>query len=242
MTAASRRYSADRKWWRLPWAFLLAACVSVAPAAAQWSGSVAVVSDYRFRGETLSDEKPAVQAALAYDHVSGWYGGVFGSTVDFARDSGTSFQFVPFVGYTGRFDSRWSWEAGGDYAAFTRNRDYNYGEVYVGIVADTIGGRIYYAPDYFGQGTSAIYAELNATQRVFDRVDLLAHVGVLHPNGSGSPGNPDENQFDARFGAGIDVYGFALRAAWVGTNTTATIYPIYGTRRNTVVVSIGRSF
>lgn len=50
----------------------------------QWTveGRVGVVSDYRDRGYTLSDEEPAVQGEITVGHASGLYGGVWGSGID----------------------------------------------------------------------------------------------------------------------------------------------------------------
>lgn len=63
--------------------FLLA---PVSPALAQspWSldGTVGVVSDYRYRGYSLSDGNPALQAGLTLSHGSGFYGDVFMSSID----------------------------------------------------------------------------------------------------------------------------------------------------------------
>ena len=49
-----------------------------------WSltGTVGVVSDYRYRGYSLSDERPALQGGLTASHASGFYGDVFVSTID----------------------------------------------------------------------------------------------------------------------------------------------------------------
>ncbi|MGE0179914.1 MAG: TorF family putative porin [Sphingomonas sp.] len=65
-------------------ALLLAA----APAAAfpmgggfSLTGGASVVSDYRFRGISLSDEDPAVQATLNLNHASGFYVGIWGSSL-----------------------------------------------------------------------------------------------------------------------------------------------------------------
>lgn len=69
-------------------AFMLAVAVA-APAAAQeapngisLSGDLGVVSDYRFRGLTLSGGDPAVQGGLYLSHSSGLYGGTWMSTID----------------------------------------------------------------------------------------------------------------------------------------------------------------
>ena len=47
-----------------------------------------------------------------------------------------------------------------------------------GFAFENISGRLYYAPRYFGSDGGAVYGELNGAQRVFDRVRLLAHVGI----------------------------------------------------------------
>ncbi|MBS0256029.1 MAG: hypothetical protein JSS36_12700 [Proteobacteria bacterium] len=44
------------------------------------TGSAAVVSQYRFRGLTQSDNKPAVQAAITVSHKSGFYIATWGSS------------------------------------------------------------------------------------------------------------------------------------------------------------------
>jgi uncharacterized protein (TIGR02001 family) len=56
-------------------------CAAAQSATAQLSGTLSAVSDYRYRGVTFSDRRPAAQAGLAYDDPSGWYAGAFGSTV-----------------------------------------------------------------------------------------------------------------------------------------------------------------
>ena len=45
------------------------------------SGSLTLLSDYRFRGVSRSDEDPAVQAALTLSHDSGLYAGARGTTL-----------------------------------------------------------------------------------------------------------------------------------------------------------------
>lgn len=42
---------------------------------------IAAVSDYRYRGYSLTDEKPALQGGATVSSPSGWYGSVWGSTI-----------------------------------------------------------------------------------------------------------------------------------------------------------------
>ncbi len=67
--------------------FALSLACFACPAWAQtsdWSlsGTVGVVSDYRYRGYSLSDEQPAIQGGLTVGHASGFYGDVFVSSID----------------------------------------------------------------------------------------------------------------------------------------------------------------
>jgi len=63
---------------------LLFSAASPTVAQSAWSveGVAGVVSDYRFRGYSLSDEAPALQAGLTLGHSSGFYGDVFVSSID----------------------------------------------------------------------------------------------------------------------------------------------------------------
>lgn len=75
---------------------ILVAAALAAPAAAQddrdevplgvstgidLSGEVSLLSDYRFRGVSRSDEDPALQAALTASHDSGFYAGIRATTL-----------------------------------------------------------------------------------------------------------------------------------------------------------------
>ncbi len=46
------------------------------------TGGATIVTDYRFRGISLSDEDPAIQGTLNLNHSSGFYAGVWGSSLD----------------------------------------------------------------------------------------------------------------------------------------------------------------
>src|SRR6478752_5174040 len=69
-------------------AFVLAAGLLAAPSVAQdvpkpftVSGSVGLVSDYRFRGVSQSDKEMAVQGGVTVSHESGFYTGFWGSNL-----------------------------------------------------------------------------------------------------------------------------------------------------------------
>lgn len=68
---------------RYPLGLATLASAWVAPAAAaELSGEAGIVSDYRYRGFSLSDGKPAAQASITVEHDSGAYATLWTSTID----------------------------------------------------------------------------------------------------------------------------------------------------------------
>ena len=55
-----------------------------APSAVTVTGNVALVTDYRFRGLSQSSGDPAVQGSININHSSGFYVGVWSSSLDFS--------------------------------------------------------------------------------------------------------------------------------------------------------------
>jgi uncharacterized protein (TIGR02001 family) len=219
-------------------------------AAAQLSGTAAAVTDYRYRGVTFSDRRPAAQAGLAYDDASGWYAGAFGSTVrlDPPGPAAASFQVIAYGGYAARLASGVSFEAGGDYSAFSGANDFNYGELFVGASAQNLSARIHYSPRYFGTASSGVYGEVNASHPLIDSVRLQAHVGFLRyryhfPYGSLHGVKPTKNIFDGRIGVRADVDRFELEVAWVGVSNHYAGYYITGRKSpNGVAASVSIAF
>ena len=211
---------------------------------AQVSGSASLLSDYRYRGVSLSDSNPAAQLAIAYDDASGWYGGAFASNVELGYPSKQELQAVAFAGYARRLPSGLSFEAGADYSVITGSRNYDSAEVYVGVASDDVSARLYYAPLYFGQEPGVIYGEINASHRFLDWVRLLAHGGVLRNISDSIYGRHlDRYVFDASVGVVFDFDLFTAQLSWVGINTLSTPYPATSpSHKNGVVLVLSRSF
>ncbi len=147
---------------------LLAGLLHAVTAAAQFTGTVAAVSDYRFRGVSLSHEKPAAQLTITYDAPAGGYAGVFASTVEFAASSSKTVQIVGFLGTAMPITSGVHADVGVNYASFGGAlRDYSYGEVYVGVSSSQYSASVHYSPDYFGAFDGSLYG-------AFDVVHAMA--------------------------------------------------------------------
>ncbi|WP_245597975.1 TorF family putative porin [Ottowia thiooxydans] len=77
-------------------------------AAAQLTGSLALTSDYVWRGSSQTREKPAIQGAVKYAHDSGLYASVWGSNVKFKPDNGATAELDIALGWNGKVAPDWA--------------------------------------------------------------------------------------------------------------------------------------
>lgn len=103
-------------------------------ATAQVSANVAIQSDYVWRGVSQNLEDPAIQGGFDYAHDSGFYAGVWGSSVDFQGPESTELDL--YAGWSTEFDSGLGVDVGiieytyhGDDGA----SDANFTEYYLGV-------------------------------------------------------------------------------------------------------------
>lgn len=197
----------------------------LAPTAhAQFSGDATIVSDYRYRGVSLSQGNPEAQVSVGYDHPEGWYAGGLLSGVKL-YDLNTE-QVVTYAGYAGQLLSGLSWEGGVSSSSFLRESDYNYTEIFIGATAENYSGRIYYSPSYFDQNARTVYAEFNAAYPLQDNLQILAHAGVLHLITS-SDVSPSSSRYDYRIGMNVKVADWNVQLAWITLQKKSTEYPQY---------------
>lgn len=182
------------------------------------SGSVSAVSDYRYRGYSMSDGRPAAQATLAYDHPSGAYAGLFVSSARLGAERETGIQGLGYAGYSRRLASGMSWDAGVAYSAFSRPSGYDYAEYRVGLAHVDWNAKLSYAPRYFGRQFSASYVELNLTPWSDRELAPLLHVGLLRSPGAAYPG--PRQVWDGRIGLAASFGPTTVQLSW-GTASRA---------------------
>lgn len=101
------------------------------------TGTAAIVSDYRLRGFSVSDRKPAVQASLTAAHGSGFYVGTWMSSLaGYGSFGGANLEVDLIVGY-GTSIGKTALDGGLIYYVYP-GTSVNYGEVY-GSVKHPIG-------------------------------------------------------------------------------------------------------
>jgi len=211
------------------WLVAVLAGVLSAGAVAQVSADAALVSDYRFRGVSLSDNQAAAQIDANLDLPSAdaaraGYAGLFASTVRFDSYSPTREQALAYAGYSLRLRQGWSIDAGASYSSFPGNSEYEYLELHAGVTREDLAVRLYVSPDYFGQGSHTVYAEINGSHRVAQGIRLFGHAGVLEltsgPMGSGHAHG------DARAGVELSYRIMRLQLSRVVSSGQSPAYPV----------------
>jgi uncharacterized protein (TIGR02001 family) len=183
--------------------------------------SLAAESDYRFRGNSLSDGRPTAAAQLAYDDPSGLYLNAAALGV-YRRDGADRLGYVANIGYTKRLSPRVSIDGGlvhSKYRSEDEDGGYyssHYTEAYVGLNVSDFAGRLYYSPHYFEEDVSTLYAEAEAGFQPAPNWRLSAHAGALFylraPEGSGGAA-----RYDWRLGVSRQWGALEVHAALSGS-------------------------
>lgn len=148
---------------------LLAAVLPAVPALAQANdgngeepaisvdASIGIVSDYRFRGVSLSDFEPAVQPSLTVTHESGFYANVWGSNI--ADYGGADVEIDLAAGWSGDIADGVTADVYAIYYVYPGASELHYAEFNASLSrsvgAGSISAELNYAPAQQGTGDMA---------------------------------------------------------------------------------------
>ena len=183
------------------------------------TGGVAVVSDYRFRGVSLSDTDFAVQPYVTVKHESGLYVGAWGSNL--AENAGDDIEVDLYAGFAGG-DSV-TYDIGATYYVYPGVSSFNYVE-FTGKLGSTVGPanlgvQLSYVPSQENTGNSDnIYVASSASVAVPNTpISIVGSVGL--EDGAFSAGS---EKLDWSLGLTAAVAGFTVGASYVDTNRQTT--------------------
>ena len=168
-----------------------------APPASPLSASVAVVSDYLFRGVSQTHGDPSLQGALSYSFDSGLYLGIAGDTITWVKDysNGGTTEVDLIVGFKNAFGGGdWNYDVGvigyeypGHGAANSFGANPNTTEVYGALGYKEVSMKYSYAttPHFIswigtssnGKTNGSNYLEANWAHDLGDGWGITAHVG-----------------------------------------------------------------
>jgi uncharacterized protein (TIGR02001 family) len=183
------------------------------------TGGITGVSDYRFRGVSLSDKDFAIQPTLTVKHESGFYVGVWGSNL--AANAGDDVEVDIYAGFAG--GDTVTYDIGATYYVYPGISSFNYveftGKLGTTVGPATIGGQLSYVPSQDNTGnTDNIYVATNAAIALPDSpISVVGSVGL--EDGAFTGGS---TKLDWSLGLTANVAGFTLGASYVDTDRQST--------------------
>lgn len=165
-----------------------------AAAHAEFSGNVALSTDYLFYGASQSSEGWAISGGLTYTHKpTGFYLGTWSSSIDF--NSGASnpanIELDGFAGIAGELASGLKWDFGVWYYGYPdQNEDvaggYDYFEMYAkfsytfqGALEPTLGFGVNVSPEFFGETGTSYYPTVSLKLKLPQDFGFYVNYGYL---------------------------------------------------------------
>jgi uncharacterized protein (TIGR02001 family) len=179
------------------------------------TGGIAAVSDYRFRGVSLSDKDFAVQPYLTVKHESGFYVGAWGSNL--AENAGDDVEVDLYAGFSGGEDL--TYDIGATYYLYPGVSSFNYveftGKLGSTVGPATVGVQLSYVPSQDNTGNSDnIYYGTNAAIALPESpISIVGSIGI--EDGAFTAG---DEKVDWSLGLTANVSGFTIGASYVDTN------------------------
>lgn len=225
-----------------------------------WSmtANAGLFSDYRFRGVSQTNKKPAFQGGFDFAHKSGFYAGNWNSNVDALMYTGANLEMDFYGGFKGAYQS-FSYDVGllyyyypGSGAAGSLKIDNT--ELYVGGGWGPFSLKYSYAvSDFFGQPDSkgAYYLDATLTYPLTKELSLVGHLGYqgsLKNNARifETDGAVRTSITDWKLGATYDLNGWAFGASYIDTDRSFTLGTASLENKDiasgTLVLSVTKSF
>ncbi len=241
-------------------AFAQAAATPAAPAATpDWtfSPNLGLYSDYRFRGISQTNLKPAFQGGFDVSHSSGFYAGNWNSNVDALFYNGANLEMDFYGGYKKSFDA-FGIDLGAIYYYYPGSgaggsTKIDNSELYVGGSFGPVTAKYSYAiTDFFSAPNSkgSSYLDLGFTYDVGSGFGVNAHYGYQTLKGGAvvaqMDGSTPDNISDWKLGGTYTVDGWVLGLAYVATNRDYTAGTASLSNKNisgnTAVFSVSKAF
>ena len=235
---------------KLSYAVVVASLMAagVAQAAVKTSGSVALTSDYLFRGISQSAENMAVQGSFTVTHDTGVYFTAWGSSISQeATLQGTSsgLELDTLLGYAGSHGDV-GYDVGVmryNYPGADKATTSTYDEAYASATYKGAKLGVAYSPDYFAETGKFVYVSADYGMAVTDKINATAHVGwnKFDNDGTNAFLGTSDAYFDYKAGVNTTVEGLGVEVAYIGSDKIAQ--SVYGENaEGRVVATVSKSF
>jgi len=182
------------------------------------SASVALSTDYVWRGYSQTDEEAAISGSFDYAHSSGIYVGTWASNVDF--DSDTSIEIDLYGGFASEFgDSGVGYDVGVLRYMYPSEGDLNWNEYYGSLSYSFFSVGIAYSDEVYGNDKDdGIYYSASFDYDLPYDVAFSAGVGYYDYDFDDSTIDPD-NATDYRIGVSKELAGFGFDLTYYDTDS-----------------------
>jgi len=233
------------------------------------SGNFGLFSDYRFRGISQTDLKPAVQGGFDFAHRSGYYVGNWNSNIAAFTAANSNIEMDFYGGY--KFESLGiGFDLGTIYYSYpgatnnggTPPEDYDTHEVYVGISHGPLSFKTSYtvSDGYFGIAKGAslsgsgsmpasakgtVYYDLSFASEIAPKTTLSAHVGYLDLDGVQGEFDLTDFRVGVAYDLGPAVIGITAYSNDIGANAKAQFTSTNGGKKlykDAIVISLSKTF
>lgn len=234
-----------------------------------FTANVGLVTNYLYRGISQSGAKPAIQGGFDYAHASGFYAGVWGSSISWISDLGLAtnagLELDTYFGFKNSFATDFTYDVGflrynyptGTYVnpipANTAKADTD--EIYGALGYKWLTAKYSYSlGDTFSvsQAKGTSYLELNASYTIPDTsVTLGAHYGKQSYKGTSAnnlvAAGADPTYSDYKLSVAKDISGYVVGLAYSKTNASTLPGAFYKVLnkdlgKGTAVLSLTHSF
>lgn len=213
------------------------------------SASVALTTNYMWRGVSQSNNDPAIQGAIDFAHESGLYIGAWASSVEFG-DQDNSMELDGYAGFSRETDfggflpSALTYDLGILRYEYTGRPDLNFTELYFGASASPFENFNFSTYWYYGlkidHTTPGEYTDISADYTLpasMTGITLLAHVGHYNYKDGG------DDYWDWKVGIAKDIAGFNFEVAYYNTDISGAGNAPYSNNRlddSKIVATISR--
>lgn len=174
------------------------------------SASVALSTDYVWRGYSQTDEGPAISGSFDYAHSSGFYAGTWASNVDFdtpGSDVDASMELDIYAGFGGEFgDTGIGYDVGVLRYIYPGEESLDWNEVYGSLSYSYFTVGVAHSGDVYGSSEKGTYYSLGFDYDLPYSVALSAGYGYYDYDDDVF----EDNHQDYRIGLAKDFAGFTF--------------------------------
>ena len=179
------------------------------------SASVALATDYVWRGYSQTDEEMAISGSFDYAHASGLYAGTWASNVDFGDD--TSIEVDIYAGFSSEFGESGVGYDVGVLRYIYPSEDYNWNEVYASLSYSFFSLGVAHSGNVYDSSETGTYYSAGFDYDLPAGIALSAGVGFYDYDDDVS----EDDHTDYRIGLSKEVIGFGFDLTYYGMDDDA---------------------